>query len=1183
MCRVLHWQFLREFPSDASGSRASRGSMVKMRMSSLDVRAMVLSLQQTVLGYRVSNVYDINPRTYLLKLAKPDAKLMLLIESGIRVHTTEFVRDKGATPSVFTVKLRKQLKQKRIEKVEQLGSDRVIVLTCGAGEWESHVIIELYDKGNVVLTDPQHLILSLLRNAKYDADSKLSVGDSYPIARYEEAAPLDASSLLAAMQAADGGTTARQLVNRLLALGKEATEHALIVADFPPNTKMSAKPWESDAGLVGRLESAMKGALALLDSVASAPGGIIVLKRADAAGAAPAAAATGPDAETTEAYDEFAPFEMAQHRDRSVRRYESFSAAVDMFYSQLEVQRAQAEHAAQEGAAWKKVAKIKSAQEGRVGDLVAQEEADARKAALLEAQAEEVDALLGLLRNGVTSGMDWRALEDLIDESAKGGDELASMVHSLDLKNGRVTLVMCDEDDEDTSEEALTREATLVRVDLHQSALANARSFYQQKKAAAVKTAKTKSQAEAAVKAAEKKAAATVQSIKVKAGIRTMRKPFWWEKFDWFVSSENFLVVSAKDAQQAEMLVARHLRARDVYVHADLNGAPVCVVKHHGQSPEIPPLTLSQAGCAVLSRSEGWNNRVVTSAWWAPAAAITKADSHGGILPTGVFGLRHGYQRSYLPPSPPVMGFGVLFRVGLPHVAKHLDERRIRGGINDSGNGDTAAEEAAAGEEIAQDEEAEEAAEEGLDDEENDDDDDEEEGGTTLRLLPGGVLRVTSRPAGTSETHKDGASAAAPATAPAAASVDPQEGANAIVDISHESEASLPADHAADGGADESGDGGDGDAGQGIGDAMMSKPNRLTAKQRRLMKKGRLVVTDSGPEAVPGALDGSARDGDEEAEEDNAEDGTESMASTRSACSAATSSRSSSQAAPVAPTRGQKSKLKKMKGKYAEQDDEDRAMYLELLGSAGKSKRQIKAEEAAKEAAAKHAEAEARKARQAARQQRQREKEAQREMHRSGDSSARSGGDGSESHRGGRKAHAGEEPAADGDEEGDGEKDEEEESIDIEAFTELEALLSEPSMAEVAEARRAALCPQDTLTAQPSVDDELMYALPVCAPYTVLANYAYKLKLTPGSQKKGKAARQAIGILSGLAAGTKEKDLMRAVTDDELVRVMIGNVKIQAPAKLLQAQKSAEKKERKQAAKDAEKKASGGGDNDNAD
>ena len=244
--------------------------MVKMRMSSLDVRAMVLELQQTVLGYRVSNVYDINPRTYLLKLAKPDAKLMLLIESGIRVHTTEFVRDKGATPSVFTVKLRKQLKQKRIEKVEQLGSDRVIVLTCGAGEWESHVIIELYDKGNVVLTDPQHLILSLLRNAKYDADRSSAWATAIPLRATRR--PRHSTRRLACGDASGGWRHDRASARQPAARAGQGGDRARsIVADFPPNTKMFAKPWESDAGLVGRLESAMKGALALLDSVASAP------------------------------------------------------------------------------------------------------------------------------------------------------------------------------------------------------------------------------------------------------------------------------------------------------------------------------------------------------------------------------------------------------------------------------------------------------------------------------------------------------------------------------------------------------------------------------------------------------------------------------------------------------------------------------------------------------------------------------------------------------------------------------------------------------------------------------------------------------------------------------------------------------------------------------------------------
>ena len=42
----------------------------------------------------------------------------------------------------------------------------------------------------------------------------------------------------------------------------------------------------------------------------------------------------------------------------------------------------------------------------------------------------------------------------------------------------------------------------------------------------------------------------------------------------------------------------------------------------------------------------------------------------------------------------------------------------------------------------------------------------------------------------------------------------------------------------------------------------------------------------------------------------------------------------------------------------------------------------------------------------------------------------------------------------------------------------------------------------------PRPDDILLHALPVVAPYSLLAGYKHKVKLTPGNQKKGKAARQ---------------------------------------------------------------------------
>jgi hypothetical protein len=43
-------------------------------------------------------------------------------------------------------------------------------------------------------------------------------------------------------------------------------------------------------------------------------------------------------------------------------------------------------------------------------------------------------------------------------------------------------------------------------------------------------------------------------------------------------------------------------------------------------------------------------------------------------------------------------------------------------------------------------------------------------------------------------------------------------------------------------------------------------------------------------------------------------------------------------------------------------------------------------------------------------------------------------------------------------------------------------------------------------------DDTLLYALPVCGPYVALKNFKFKVKLLPGTAKKGKSCKQAIDI-----------------------------------------------------------------------
>lgn len=51
---------------------------------------------------------------------------------------------------------------------------------------------------------------------------------------------------------------------------------------------------------------------------------------------------------------------------------------------------------------------------------------------------------------------------------------------------------------------------------------------------------------------------------KTVAAISHMRKVHWFEKFNWFISSENYLIISGRDAQQNEMIVKRYMAKGDM-------------------------------------------------------------------------------------------------------------------------------------------------------------------------------------------------------------------------------------------------------------------------------------------------------------------------------------------------------------------------------------------------------------------------------------------------------------------------------------------------------------------------------------------------------------------------------------------------------------------------------------------
>lgn len=158
----------------------------------------------------------------------------------MRLHKTSFEWPKAQFPSSFSMKLRKHIKQKRLTKVEQLGVDRVVDLQFGTDDRASHVIVELYDRGNILLTDHQYVILNVLRpRTDKNTDVRFSVRETYPIenARQEAMVPSKAR-LIEMLATTKKGESVRRALAPLTQYGPALIEHSLRLAGICSNAQV---------------------------------------------------------------------------------------------------------------------------------------------------------------------------------------------------------------------------------------------------------------------------------------------------------------------------------------------------------------------------------------------------------------------------------------------------------------------------------------------------------------------------------------------------------------------------------------------------------------------------------------------------------------------------------------------------------------------------------------------------------------------------------------------------------------------------------------------------------------------------------------------------------------------------------------------------------------------------------
>lgn len=650
----------------------------------------------------------------------------------------------------------------------------------------------------------------------------------------------------------------------------------------------------------------------------------------------------------------------------------------------------------------------------------------------------------------------------------------------------------------------------------------------------------------------------------------------WFEKFNWFITSEGFLVLSGKDAQQNDLLFRRYLREHDVYVHADVHGASSCIVRAKRHNPEnldnpnvstsdqkfyITPLAIQEAGAMAVCRSRAWTAKFTASAYWVKASQVSKSAPTGEYLTTGAF-MIYG-KKNYLPPMALEMGFGIMFRLDDESVGRHLKDRKIRSydisdivsideslsrydltlPMNDTGGVvvDETIEEEVLGE---------------------DDSDGEDE-------------RVENNHLAVNNAQVEGRTTTVEGMSSPIVAVDEQ--------LQDESEY--------------------------VDDDQIEEEENNEEEEQPDKKD---IEQQEEEEEVPQiSVSGKKANKKENNKKSQKEKNKDKGNAKDSVVSADTKSEISS----VAGKTNKKKPLNKKKARrYAEQDDEDRELAMMVLGHRSKITGETLEERRIKEEKAKEIE------------------DMKKKQVKAGINFIKGNWDKSI----GLLSNEVRQALLDLVEEGKlGNGDIEdsdirtlstfstEKGLDIittfahdpklslvksksgllaaimrriarevenskivnsnfaekskkglesgvtaqnlsglsaEEQKEVLAIQEEEGILEAEEGKQAD--ETEKLTGAPVSEDGLLYAIPVCAPYISLQSFKYKVKLTPGPMKKGKAAKLAVDLFMK-TTDVKEKSLMKGFTDNELVSAMIGDVKVSTPG-LQQHQKQQKKAQRGQ-------------------
>jgi predicted ribosome quality control (RQC) complex YloA/Tae2 family protein len=544
-------------------------------MSGIDVKAVTSELKKK-LPLWIDKVYQFDTRTLGIRLnGENKAKYQMIIEAGRRAHLAKDLPEPPKNPPQFAMLLRKYLSGGKVLDIRQHGLERILIFDIGKGSHTYRLILELFDEGNIVLTDENYQIIKPLRHHRFKnreiiPHATYTLGSTDPTGSPENlklVITTDDRDLVRclAIGCMLGGTYAEYICQ------KSGLDKTLPASSVNPEIIFTAVQ-------------------DLFFRVVHEQDPVIHAKHCE-----PIALWDGID----------------------VRHFQTFSEALEAFYPLTKAERKTAE------------GKSKLTKEERI--LKYQKSAIKK----FEEKIEKTEAIVAAIYENYSFVSTLISSLDLASKT-HSWQEIEKITRQSNSPDAKKIVAFYPEDaavEIDIGQR--------VKIFVHEGIEQNAGRYYdlikkfRKKKEGALKAMKT----------------APPKKKEVRREFVFMKK-LWYHRFRWFVTSDGVVVLGGRDASQNDELVKKYMGGQDTFVHADVHGASVVIVK--GKTDRMDEVAQFAASYSGSWRSGHFSADVYS----ALPEQVSKTPESGEFISRGSFIVRG--ERTYYRNVPLAVGIGLM-------------------------------------------------------------------------------------------------------------------------------------------------------------------------------------------------------------------------------------------------------------------------------------------------------------------------------------------------------------------------------------------------------------------------------------------------------------------------------------------------------------------------------------------